>query len=106
MFVAINYITCSDSYRERFEMLFASRAKAIDRMPGFINMQVLKPIDGNSDYLIISHWDSEDQFKTWTKSDAFIEGHKRGFADIAKARDEGKEAPVKSVFKTYKVIAE
>jgi heme-degrading monooxygenase HmoA len=106
MFVAINYITCTDSYRERFEMLFASRAKAIDRMPGFINMQVLKPTDGNSDYLIISHWDSEDQFKTWTKSDEFIEGHKRGFADIAKARDEGKEAPVKSLFKTYKVIAE
>lgn len=106
MFVAINYISCTDEYRERFETLFATRAKAIDRMPGFRNMQVLKPKDGIGDYLIISHWDNEDNFQTWTNSSEFIEGHKRGFADIAKARQEGREAPVKSVFRTYKVIAE
>lgn len=106
MFVAINYITCTDAYRERFESLFVTRAKAIDRMPGFINMQVLRPNDEKGDYLIISHWDSEEQFKTWTKSDEFIEGHKRGFADLAEARAEGHEAPMKSQFKTYKIITE
>ncbi len=104
MFVAINYITCTDAYRERFETLFATRAKAIDRMPGFINMQVLRPIDDKGDYLIISHWDSEEQFKTWTKSEEFVEGHKRGFADLAEARAEGPEAPMRSQFKTYKII--
>jgi heme-degrading monooxygenase HmoA len=104
MFVAINYITCTDAYRERFETLFATRAKAIDRMPGFINMQVLRPTDDKGDYLIISHWDSEEQFKTWTKSEEFVEGHKRGFADLAEARAEGREAPMRSQFKTYKII--
>ncbi|HEX2935849.1 MAG TPA: antibiotic biosynthesis monooxygenase [Bacteroidales bacterium] len=106
MFVAINYITCTDAYRERFETLFATRAKAIDRMPGFINMQVLRPTDEKGDYLIVSHWDSEEQFKTWTKSDEFVEGHKRGFADLAEARAKGREAPMKSQFKTYKIISE
>jgi heme oxygenase (mycobilin-producing) len=106
MFVAINYITCTAAYRERFESLFATRAKAIDQMPGFIKMHVLRPTDGCSDYLIVSHWDSEEQFKTWTQSEAFREGHKRGFADISQARKEGREAPLKSEFRTYKVIAE
>jgi len=62
MFVAVNYITCTEQYRERFETLFGTRAKAIDRMPGFQHMEVLSPTDSNGEYLIISHWDSEDEF--------------------------------------------
>lgn len=106
MFVAINYISCSDNYKERFEELFSTRVKKIDRMPGFRFMQVLKPTDDSGDYLIVSHWDSESHFKNWSKSPEFLEGHKRGFEDLAKAKKEGKEPPMKSVFKTYNVIAE
>lgn len=105
-FVAINYITCDDSYSQRFEELFGSRAGAIDTMPGFINMHVLKPAKPGDSYLIVSYWDTEDAFKDWTKSEAFIQGHKRGFEDIAKAKAEGKPAPMKSDFKVYQVIAD
>jgi heme-degrading monooxygenase HmoA len=105
MFVAINYISCTDQYRERFEYLFGTRAKAIDRMPGFINMQVLKPLDNRSEYLIISHWESQENFEKWTGSAEFLEGHRRGFEDINEARREGKEPPMHSVFKKYHVIA-
>ena len=103
-FVAINYIHCEDHYRERFEELFGSRAHAIDRMPGFVNMQVLKP-NQDGDYLIVSHWESEESFKTWTSSPEFLEGHKRGFQDIKVARERGEKPPMSSSFKTYKVIA-
>lgn len=104
-FVAINYISCKDHYKSRFEELFGTRAHAIDKMPGFEYMEVLKPIDGNGDYLIVSHWDSEDSFKGWTKSKEFLEGHKRGFDDIRKAKENGEELPMTSDFKTYEVIA-
>jgi heme-degrading monooxygenase HmoA len=105
MFVAINYISCKEHYRPRFEELFATRAKAIDTMPGFKNMEVLKPRDGESEYLITSHWETEEAFKDWTSSPAFIEGHKRGFADIKAARERGEEAPMTSSFKTYEILA-
>ena len=104
-FVAINYIHCTPDYKERFEFLFGSRAKAIDTMPGFIDMQVLKPAKEGDDYLIVSYWENENTFKDWTKSEAFLKGHVRGFADVAKAREEGKPAPMSSVFKTYQIIA-
>lgn len=104
-FVAVNYINCNADYRERFEELFGSRAHAIDTMPGFIDMQVLKPLKEGDAYLIVSHWETEEAFKTWTSSPAFIEGHKRGFADLAKAKAEGKPMPMTSDFKTYQVIA-
>lgn len=103
-FVAINYISCESHYKERFEQLFATRAHAIDRMPGFVDMQVLRP-QSDGDYLIVSHWESEEAFKQWTNSPEFIEGHKRGFDDIRKAREKGEEPPMRSSFKTYSVIA-
>lgn len=104
-FVAINYISCQDYYKPRFEELFKSRIKAIDKMPGFIFMNVLKPVNNQGDYLIVSYWNNEDAFKDWTKSANFIEGHKRGFEDIKLAKENNQEPPMKSDFKTYNVMS-
>ncbi len=104
-FVAINTIECNADYDGRFEELFGSRAHAIDRIPGFIRMQVLKP-QGEGAYLIVSHWANENAFKVWTSSPEFLEGHKRGFEDIQKAKERGEEPPMKSSFRTYQVIAD
>lgn len=104
-FVAINYITCEPDYVERFEQLFGSRAHAIDRMPGFLDMYVLRPSSTGEPYLIVSHWSDEQAFKTWTSSSEFIEGHRRGFADIRAAKEAGQKPPMQSSFQTYEVIA-
>jgi heme-degrading monooxygenase HmoA len=104
-FVAINYITCSDDYRERFEELFGSRAKAVDTMPGFEDFQLLKPSGEDNTYLIMTHWKSKEDFERWTGSPEFVEGHKRGFADLKRYKDEGREPPLKSSFKTYEVFS-
>jgi heme-degrading monooxygenase HmoA len=104
-FVAINYISCKSDYRERFEELFGTRAHAIDRMPGFVDMAVLKPQTTDGDYLIVSFWETQEAFKSWTQSPEFLEGHRRGFEDIRKAKERGEEPPMKSDFRTYEVLA-
>lgn len=105
-FVAINYIQCNADYRERFEQLFATRAHAIDTMPGFINMHVLRPAKDEDAYLILSYWETEQSFKDWMKSESFTAGHKRGFEEMAKAKAEGRPAPMSSDFKIYQIISE
>ena len=105
-FVAINYISCKDDYREKFEYLFGTRAHAIDRMPGFAGMEVLKPKkDDDNCYLIMSRWVSEESFKAWLGSPEFIESHKRGFEDVLLAKKEGRKPPVTSDFKTYAILS-
>lgn len=104
-FVAINYIRCRDDYRDRFETLFQTRARAIDRLPGFRSMQVLRPAEDGDRYLIVSQWDSEDDFKAWLKSPEFLEGHKRGFEDVRQAKERGEEPPMESDFKLTKCSA-
>lgn len=103
-FVAINYITCKPEYRERFEYLFKTRARAIDRMPGFRGMYVLRPQREGDAYLVVSHWESEAHFKAWLQSPEFIEGHRRGFEDLREAKMRGEEPPMQSDFRTYEVI--
>lgn len=103
-FVAINYITCMPEYRERFEHLFKTRARAIDRLPGFRGMYVLRPQRDGDAYLVVSHWDSEAYFRAWLQSPEFLEGHKRGFEDIRTAKARGEEPPMRSDFRTYEII--
>lgn len=104
-FVAINHIRCHEEYRERFEELFRTRAHAIDRMPGFCGMQVLRPQKPDEPYLVVSFWESQEAFRAWVGSPEFLEGHRRGFEDMRAARERGEEPPMTSEFVTYEVIA-
>jgi heme oxygenase (mycobilin-producing) len=104
-FVAVNFITCIESYQERFEELFATRKHAIDTLPGFIHMHVIKQHEEVGKYMVVSYWENEEGFRQWLTSEAFIEGHTRGFKDIKDARERGEPVPMKSEFRTYSIIA-
>lgn len=104
-FVAINSITCRPEYVGRFEELFGSRAGEIDQMPGFLRMAVLRPQKSGEPYLVMSEWESEEAFQSWMRSPAFAAGHRRGFDDLAKAKEAGQPAPMTSTFRTYEVMA-
>ena len=103
-FVAINTIACEPSYIARFEELFQTRARAIDRLPGFIRMQVLRPSADGEPYLVVSEWANEASFQAWTASDEFRQGHRRAFEDVAEARRRGEVPPMRSEFRTYSVL--
>ena len=104
-FVAINYIECTEEYVEKLEFLFKTRAGEIDKLPGFRQMNFLRPNKNTDKYLIVSYWDNEKCFVDWTKSDAFLISHKRGFEDIKKYKEKGLNPPVKSEFKTYTILS-
>lgn len=105
-FVAINSIGCEPRYRERFETLFRSRAHAIERVPGFLRMAVLKPTREGGDYLVVSFWTDQAAFDHWRGSPAFEAGHARGFADLRAAHERGEPAPMTSHMDTYLVLCE
>lgn len=105
-FVAINYITCTNEYSARFEELFASRARAIDTMPGFISMKVLRATAPGEPYLVVSEWTDEASFEAWVGSPEFVSGHTRGFEDLRAAKARGEAPPMTSRLITYAVISE
>ena len=104
-FVAINTIHCDAGYAGRFRELFTTRAGAIDRMAGFLGMYVLEPQKEGQGFLVVSHWTDEDSFSAWTDSDEFREGHRRAFEDLRLARERGEAPPMRSEFRTYRLLA-
>ncbi len=100
MFVVMNRMIVPKDLREQFEVAFLTRAGAIDRRPGFVRLEILRPTDGD-EYVIMSHWNSAADFEGWTKSEEFAEGHRR----VGQFKDENGKLRLTSNVVKYEVFA-
>lgn len=84
MIVVSNRIPVAKGHEEEFEKRFEGRARLVETQPGFIRLQILRPTSvemhggnmGASDYyVVLTHWESKEDFVRWTESDAFREAH-------------------------------
>ncbi|HSG05765.1 MAG TPA: antibiotic biosynthesis monooxygenase [Nitrospiria bacterium] len=80
MFVVMNRIPVNPDYADLFEERFRSRAGEVDKMPGFIRNQVLRPARPEQPYIVLTYWQSRQDFEAWVDSDAFKKGHSRSGA--------------------------
>lgn len=63
--------------REReFERQFIGRPKLADMMHGFIRNEFLKPLN-NEYYIVLSYWESREDFEAWMKSEAYQKSQAR-----------------------------
>ena len=74
-FVAINVLTVPDEARGTLEERFARRAGHVESSPGFEHFELLRPVEGTSDYLVYTRWRSQDDYEAWTSSASFARGH-------------------------------
>lgn len=77
MITAMNRIYVNPEYMEQFETNFRNRAGLVDKMPGFIANQVLRPVNPGDPYIVLTFWASRADFDAWVHSDAFTKGHAR-----------------------------
>lgn len=74
-YVAINVLSVPEGGGSVLEQRFAARQGAVDRAPGFEHFELLRPVEGTSDYLVYTRWSSEQAFRDWRASQQFGEGH-------------------------------
>jgi heme-degrading monooxygenase HmoA len=74
MIVVENHIHVKKEYREQFERLFISGTRFVQNAPGFIRNEVLRPTKGD-EYIVQTHWESQETFQKWVKSDNFKKAH-------------------------------
>ena len=77
MFVVMNRIPVNPAYQEQFEERFRTRAGEVDKMPGFVRNQVLRPDSAEEPYIVLTAWESKADFEAWVNSEAFRKGHAR-----------------------------
>lgn len=77
MITVANRLFVDPAFADRFEARFRDRARLVDRMPGFISNQVLRPVNPGDPYVVLTWWESREVFEAWTGSEEFREGHAR-----------------------------
>jgi heme-degrading monooxygenase HmoA len=75
MITVANRIYVNPEFGEAFEQRFKDRAGLVDKMPGFISNQVLRPVNEGDPYVVFTIWNSRADFLSWVRSDEFVKGH-------------------------------
>lgn len=73
--IVSNRISVAEGHEEEFERRWRDRKWSILKSPGFIRTEVLRPVNGDH-YIVMTHWQSREDFEHWTESQAFMEAHK------------------------------
>ena len=73
--VKINAITVPRERFAEFERRFASRAGRVSSAPGFEGFELLRPNDDREVCLVVTRWQSEEDFQRWVSSPDFGAGH-------------------------------
>ena len=68
--VKINAISVPPPAREELEKRFAERAHTVDGAAGFLGFQLLRPVQGEDRYFVVTHWQDEESFAAWRDGDA------------------------------------
>jgi heme-degrading monooxygenase HmoA len=90
MIVVTNRIPVADGWEEKFEDRFKKRVHLVDKSPGFVRNQVLRPKpmklnhetgewsedpEAEAYYEVKTWWRSMEDFVAWTKSESFAKAH-------------------------------
>lgn len=75
MFIVANRIPVSPDWAARFEQRFKQRADEIHKQPGFIRMEILRPVQDNAPYVVSTAWEDQHAFENWIESDDFRVAH-------------------------------
>tara|TARA_B100000575_G_scaffold285137_1_gene280048 strand:- start:256 stop:558 length:303 start_codon:yes stop_codon:yes gene_type:complete len=78
MFIAMNRFKIVIGMERRFENIWKERDSHLDKVPGFLNFNLIKGESNENYTLYASHstWKSKNDFLNWTKSESFRLAHK------------------------------
>ena len=78
MYIAMNRFEVALGREEEFEERWRSRESYLDEVEGIKEFLLLRGAAGENSTAFLSHsvWESEEAFKAWTKSEAFVKAHR------------------------------
>ena len=77
MYIAMNRFRIARGREKEFEEIWRSRDSHLEGVSGFREFRLLRGPEDEEATLYASHtvWDSQSDFESWTKSDAFKAAH-------------------------------
>lgn len=75
MFIVANRVPVAAGWEDKFEARFAQRAGQIDKQPGFVRMQILRPDSEDTPYIVLTTWQDKAAFEAWVGGEDFKLAH-------------------------------
>lgn len=75
MYVVANRVPVAKDWEDTFEERFRKRAGQIEKNPGFLSMQILKPVTKDTPFTVLTHWQDQASFEAWVQSEDFKLAH-------------------------------
>ncbi len=75
MYTVVNRVWVASDWCETFEERFRKRAGEVNRQPGFLRMEVLRPLSDGAPYQVLTVWNDKAAFDSWVGSDDFRAAH-------------------------------
>lgn len=77
MFVSQSEIDVGANGAQALEGAFATRSRMVDRHAGFLGLELLRDVTRAGKYVLITRWNSQDDFRRYMKSGDFRAAHAR-----------------------------
>ena len=77
MIVSMFQVRVPAEMAARFEQSWKHRAGQVDKMPGFRGLEVLRSGEEPGAYIVLTRWDTKEDFERWANSPEFVAGHAR-----------------------------
>jgi heme-degrading monooxygenase HmoA len=75
-FCAISKFVIANKMEEEVKVAFLNRAHLVDGAPGFLRMEVLRPIDRTEEFWLLTFWSDQMAFNLWHRSHQYHDSHK------------------------------
>ncbi|HEX6820248.1 MAG TPA: antibiotic biosynthesis monooxygenase [Ktedonobacterales bacterium] len=77
MIVSMFHIRVPEAAVTGFEQSWRQRSGMVDSMPGFRGLEVLRDGQTPGAYIVLTHWETKEDYERWATSPAFAAGHAR-----------------------------
>jgi heme-degrading monooxygenase HmoA len=75
-FLAVSKFKVANGMSEEVREAFAARPHLVDASPGFVRMEVVRPVDDRDEFWLLTWWHDEASFREWHHSHLYRDSHK------------------------------
>lgn len=74
-FVALSCFAVANGMEAAVREAFLERPHHVDKVAGFLRMDVIQPVEDNCEFWLMTHWTDEASFKRWHRSHEYGDSH-------------------------------
>ena len=75
MFVALSRFTIRNNMIAQVRQAFSARPHLVDKMHGFIGLQVMSPVENPAEIWLVTRWTDENSYRNRHRSHSYHESH-------------------------------